>query len=89
MKLEKCIKESFTVIGKEGSTNDDVEAPIGWTKWIIPACEYLYVENNGNDTFLSVIKYFQENSIPLVGAAHDFNCPETGKGYIFFPIQRL
>lgn len=110
MKLEKCIKESFIVIGKEGSTNDgtgfieelwknansnfievahmakkdgngnllgvwgamsdfsrsfdpwqngfsqglylagvecndDAVAPKGWTKWIIPTYEYLYVEN--------------------------------------------
>lgn len=154
MKLEKCIKESFVVIGKEGSTNDgasfieelwenansnfnevahlakkddkgnilgiwgamsdfshsfnpwqndfsqglylagvecndDAEPPKGWTKWIIPAYEYLYVENEGNDTFSGVIKYLQENNFSLVGAVHDFNCPKTGKGYMFFPIRRL
>lgn len=154
MKPEKCSKESFVVIGKEGSTNDgagfieglwktananfnelatlakrdaegnlvgiwgtmsdfsrtfqpwqndfseglylagvecndDAEAPKGWTRWTIPAYEYLYVENEGSDTFPGVIAYLQENSIPLVGAAHDFNCPTTGKGYIFFPIRRL
>lgn len=154
MKLEKCIKESFTVIGKEGSTNDgegfiaklwedanshfqevahiaktdsngnilgiwgamsdfshsfkpwengftqglylagiecldDSEAPEGWTKWVIPAYEYLYVENEGGDTFSDVIEYLQKNHISLAGAVHDFNCPETGKGYMFFSIRRL
>lgn len=154
MVLEKCIKESFVVIGKEGSTNDgkdfiqklwedanskfnevehlakkddngkilgiwgtmsdfsrsfnpwendfsqglylagveckdNSEAPKGWTKWIIPAYEYLYVENESSDTFPNVVKYLQQNNISLAGAVHDFNCPETGKGYMFFPIRKL
>ena len=154
MKLERCKKEAFVVIGKEGSTkegegfiqklwddantnfnevahlakrdnsgnilgiwgamsdfsrsfnpwendfseglylagvecNDNTEAPKGWSKWVIPGYEYLYVENEGRNTFPNVIKYLQENDIPLVGAVHDFNCPRTGKGYMFFPIRRL
>lgn len=154
MKINKCTKESFIVIGKEGSTNDgegfiqklwedanshfneveqlakrddkgniigvwgamsdlsrsflpwkngfteglylagvecidQSEAPVGWTKWVIPSYEFVYVENESNDTFQRVIQYLQENDIALVGAAHDFNCPETGKGYLFFPIRRL
>lgn len=154
MNIEKCIIDSFTVIGKEGSTKDgdgfinklwedanshfnevshlakkddngnplgiwgamsdfshsfnpwendfsqglylagvecinDSEAPVGWTKWVVPGFEYIYVENENNDTFQNVINYLQENNIPLVGAVHDFNCPETGKGYMFFPIRRL
>ena len=152
--IEKCIMKSFTVIGKEGSTNDGegfikdlwedanshfneivhlakkddkgnvlgiwgamsdfshsfkpweegftkglylagvecvdgAEALEGWIKWVIPAYEYIYVENEGSDTFFNVIKYLKENNIPLAGAVHDFNCPETGKGYMFFPIKRL
>ena len=30
---------------------NDAEAPKGWTKWVIPSYEYLYVESNGLDTF--------------------------------------
>ena len=52
MKIEKCTKEAFVVIGKEGSTLD------------------------GND-------------IPLVGAVHDFTCPQTGKNYMFFPTKNI
>jgi predicted transcriptional regulator YdeE len=156
MDIKKCTKESFSVIGKEGSTYDgngfiqklwenanehfneieslvkkdengnpvgfwgamndlsrqfkpwesfskglylagaevdnDAEAPEGWTKWTIPAYEFLYVkvENGINDTFSSMIKYLEENKIELAGAVNDFMCPkENGQAYMFFPIKRL
>lgn len=68
---------------------DNAEAPNGWTKWVIPGYEYIYIENNCNNTFHSIINYLKENSIPLVGAIHDFNCPKTGKAYTYFPIRKL
>lgn len=154
MKVEKCIKSSFTVIGKEGSTNDgnefiqnlwenansnyseiehlakknengklcgvwgamsdfsrsfnpwennfsqglylaglecvdDAEAPKGWTKWVVPSYEYIYVECDSLDTFPEMIKYLNKNNINLAGAVHDFTNPETGKNYMFFPIRKL
>lgn len=153
MVIEKCVKESFVVIGKEGSTVDGAgfiemlwkdatknfmeienlvkkddngniggfwgamsdfthsfkpwdnfsqglylagaecvngaEPPEGWSKWVIPSYEYIYVENENNHTFADVIQYLQDKSITLVGAAHDFNCPQTGKGYIFFPVREV
>ena len=153
MKIERCEKESFVVIGKEGSTvdgagfiqklwddanshfeeikhlvkkdqdgniggiwgamsdfsrsfkpwedfskglylagaecNDDAVAPDGWTKWTIPGYEYIYAECEGNDTFSMTIEYLKDNDIPLVGAVHDFTCPQTGKNYMFFPIRKL
>ena len=153
MKIERCEKESFVVIGKEGSTldgedfiqklwddanshfeqvqhlakkdengnivgiwgamsdlsrsflpwedfskglylagvecEDNAEAPDGWTKWTIPGFEYIYVECDGDDTFSKVIKYLEDNVIPLVGAVHDFTCPQTGKNYMFFPIKEI
>lgn len=154
MKINKCSKESFVVIGKEGSTNDGAgfiqnlwadanghfeevahlakkddngnlagvwgamsdfsrsflpwedgfskglylagvecvdgaEAPEGWTKWIIPGYEYIYVENEGGDTFSQMIQYLQDNGMTLVGAVQEFNCPESGKAYLFFPIRKI
>ncbi len=154
MQIEKCIKETFSVIGKEGSTNEgegfiarlwdnanvhfheiehlakkdengniagiwgnmsdfsrsflpwedgftkglylagvecieEAKAPVGWTKWTIPGYEYIYVENDNNDTFPNVISYLNDNNISLVGAVHDFNCPITGKAYMYFPIRIL
>lgn len=154
MKINKCIKESFAVIGKEGSTSDgegfiqklwedanshfaevqhvakrdengelvgiwgvmsdfsrsfhpwednfskglylagvecvdSAEAPEGWTKWTIPAYEYLYVECGDGNTFPEMIAYLNTNNIPLAGAVHDFTCPKEGKNYMFFPIRKI
>lgn len=153
MKIRKCVKDAFVVIGKEGSTlegenfiqklwddanshfeevqhlakrdengnlcgiwgamsdfsrsfqpwedfnkglylagvecTDDAQAPNGWTKWIIPGYEYIYVECESSDTFSKTMAYVKENEIGLVGAVHDFTCPGTGKNYMFFPIRRL
>lgn len=153
MKIEKMIKESFAVIGKEGSTFDgdgfikklwedasssfdqisqlakrdengnlvgiwgamsdftrsfmpwddfrnglylagaecidEAQAPDGWVKWNLPGYEYLRVENDGKITFSEMLRYMEDNGIPLVGAAHDFTCPQTGKNYMLFPIRKL
>ena len=65
------------------------QAPEGWTKWIIPAYEYLYTECTEPNIFAQMIAYLQANSIALVGAVHDFTCPQTGKNFMFFPIRKL
>ena len=121
MKIVECVKKSFCVIGKEGSTNDgdgfiqklwndanshfnevqhlaktdaqgnicgiwgamsdftrsfktwenfkhglylagvecDIDAipPLGWTKWIIPAYEYICAECENDNTFPNVLEY--------------------------------
>lgn len=31
--------------------NDDAEAPDGWTKWVIPGYEYIYVERENDGIF--------------------------------------
>ena len=69
--------------------NEDAKAPDGWTKWVIPGYEYIYVERENDNTFSEVIQYMKGNGIALAGAVHDFTCPKTGKGYIFFPIRKL
>lgn len=68
---------------------DDAEAPENWTKWMIPGYEYRYVERENEDTFFEAIQYLKENNISLAGAVHDFNCPQTGKQYMFFPVRKL
>ena len=69
--------------------NEDAEAPDGWTKWMVPGYEYIYVECENESTFAKTIKYLEENDMPLVGAVHDFVCPQTGKNYMFFPVRKL
>lgn len=71
---------------------DSREAPDGWTKWTIPAYEYLYVkvENGTLDIFPKMIKYIEENNLTLAGAVHDYICPkENGQSYMYFPIRRV
>ena len=46
-----------------------------------------YVETENENTFSNVLNYMSENNLTLVGAVHDFTCPETGKNYMFFPIR--
>lgn len=69
--------------------NDNAEAPEGWTKWIIPSYEYLYVECENDHTFSDTIQYLKDHNLPLAGAVHDFTCPLTGKNYMFFPVRKL
>lgn len=83
---EDCFSKGLYLAGVQCGL--DAQAPVGWTKWIIPAYEYLYVETEDENTFSNVICYMEEQEIPLVGAVHDFICPETGKNFQFFPIRK-
>ena len=64
------------------------EAPAGWTKWVIPAYVYLFTECTETDVFARMLAYIRENGMELAGAVHDFTCPQTGKNYMFFPIEK-
>lgn len=68
---------------------DDAEAPVGWTKWVIPAYEYVYIKRENDNAFADGIKYLEDNNLSLAGAVHDFSCPQTGENYMFFPIRKL
>lgn len=84
---EKDFTEGLYLAGVECGT--DAEAPEGWTKWIIPGFEYLYTVREGDGTFSEMMDYLQKYGMELAGAVQEFNCPETGKEYLFFPIRRL
>ena len=47
------------------------------------------MERENDNTFSEVIQYLKDKGIALAGAVHDFTCPQTGKGYMFFPIRKL
>lgn len=68
---------------------DGAEPPRGWTKWILPAREYLKVENDGPNSFRRALERLAENHLTLAGAVHDFNDPRTGLGYHMIPIRRI
>ena len=67
---------------------DDAEAPEGWTRWTIPAYEFLSVECEGENTFSDMLKYMDENHLSLAGAVHDHTDPKTGKNYMYFPVRK-
>lgn len=68
---------------------DDAEAPKGWTKWVLPASEYVFVLNSQPESFTYGLELLKEEGLELVGAAYDFTDPLTGKMYIYYPIKRL
>ena len=68
---------------------DDAEAPEGWTKWVIPAYEYIYAEQEDENTFRKLMAYMFQQGIPLAGAIQDYTDPKTKKCYVFIPIRKL
>ena len=67
---------------------DDAQPPKGWTKWEVPAFEYLRFPSE-EFTFSQAIDYVKDNGFSVAGAVHDFTDPRTGKGYIYVPIKRM
>ena len=84
---QKGFSQGLYLAGVEVS--DDAEAPAGWTKWKVPAFEYLCVKVEAEDTFAKTLAYMQENNVPLAGAVQDFTNPEEGVNYMLFPVKRL
>ena len=68
---------------------DDAIPPAGWTKWRVPGFVYLQVPCDSADVFPAMIRYLEENNLPLAGAVQDFTCPRTGANYMCFPIKKL
>lgn len=69
----------------------DAVAPEGWTKWVMPAREYLVVEvefEHYMDIFFDVLQnVLPTRNLELCGAACDYTEPATGKNFIFFPVK--
>ncbi|MGM9988759.1 MAG: hypothetical protein ACI35O_16255 [Bacillaceae bacterium] len=71
---------------------EEAEQPLNWVKWTIPSYEYVYVkvEEEVKNVFLYILNDLKENNMKLVGAAHDYICPEeNGQLYMFFQIKKL
>ena len=68
---------------------DGAEPPPGWTKWGVPAFEYLKIECEGPDSFRRSMEYLAGHGLSLAGAVHDFTDPHTGKNYHMIPIRRI
>ncbi len=104
MEVKTCIKASFSVIGKEGSTEDgagfiqrlwdDANAHFGEVATLAGKDE-----NGGMLGIWGAMTDFSRSFRPweddfskglsLAGAVHDYICPQDNQGYQFFPIRRL
>lgn len=67
---------------------DNAESPNGWTKWVVPAFEYLCFDC-AEFEFGQAIDYVRRGGFSVVGAAQDFTAPRTGKGYMYIPIRKF
>ena len=68
---------------------DGAEPPAGWTKWIIPAYEYLKADCDQPDSFPRAMAHLAEIGLSLAGAVHDFTDPRTGRNYLLIPIRKI
>ena len=84
---EYGFREGLYLAGCE--CEDDAEAPEGWTKWVIPAYEYIYAEQEDENTFRKLMAYMFQKQLSMVGAAQDFTDPKTGKCFVFIPIRKI
>lgn len=70
----------------------DTKAPIGWTKWILPARTYLKVlldPKHYMETFQAVIhQTIPKLNMRLCGAVCEFIDPSTQTNYLLFPIDK-
>lgn len=68
-----------------------MDAPAGWTKWILPARKYLFVEvqkDQYKNIFEDVIlNQISKMGFELDGAVCDYTKPSTGENYLFFPVK--
>lgn len=65
---------------------EDVIAPKGWKKWIVPGFDALKVKVESPDTFREMLDRMKENGVELVAAVQDFTDPATGENYMLFPV---
>lgn len=68
---------------------EDAEPPKGWSKWVLPASEYVYVPNSSEESFRYGLELMKEEGLTMCGAAYDYTDPITGHTYIYYPIRRL
>lgn len=84
---EYGFREGLYLAGCE--CEDDAQPPEGWSKWVVPAYEYLYAERTHDRAFQEMMMYLFQNQFSMAGAAQDYTDPKTGMNYIFIPIRRL
>lgn len=74
---------------------DEARAPIGWTKWTIPAFKYAVIKCT-QDSYQEIFKYMidaylPENNFSIVGAIQEFYNPKDDNGglSLYFPVDKI
>ena len=67
----------------------EVEAPAGWTKWIVPAFEYRLGKIEGDGYFYRAFSELENQGMRPVAATENWFDPETGGAYFAFPVKWL
>lgn len=73
-------------------TTADQVAPIGWTKWTLPARTYCKIAVS-SDSYGSTFQQMLQQELPahglrLCGAVCDLTDPATGTNYLMFPVVK-
>ena len=69
---------------------DDALAPFGWTKWTIPASNYVsvFVEGRKADAVKEAKAYIEKAGLDVTGAYHEYMNPILpGQVFLFFPVK--
>ena len=73
----------------------DAEAPQGWSKWVVPAFEYLVVDctpqTYGTVFQRTLLHTLPENRCELAGAVQEYYDPQSPNGgmSLYFPVRRF
>lgn len=84
---ENDFSEGLYLAGAE--VRDDAVPPPGWTKWTLPASEYMHTVQKDSGTFARALAWLRQNGLPPVGAVYDFTDPADGHNELYFPVRRL
>lgn len=86
---EDNFTKGFYLAGVE--VEDSAQAPRGWTKWTVPAFEYICCKVGADyrQAFSGGLAHLKENGFELAGAVQDYTCPQEQQAYLFFPVKRL
>ena len=88
--LDKKKGKSLYMAGIE--TEAGAKAPKGFTKWTVPAFDYLYAfaEANKLNTIHDILDYAAENGWEIIGSPFDFMPPDSGgQMVLFFPVRKI
>ena len=67
----------------------DAKPPKGYTKWVVPAFDYVYAPVVGQKTAViqEVMAYLDAHDLTFAACPFDFMPPGGGNMYLFFPVK--